>query len=121
MKNISLADVGQYFNIPLTQEKKISVIATMEEPSPVCPFAQQIQTVLNETGDILLSNGFPSLGHFILSIIEREKQNQNIASCLVESLAKAFPALRDITIWEGEGYFFFYNLFFFFLFLSFFL
>eukprot|EP00026_Physarum_polycephalum_P010607 Phypoly_transcript_10774.p1 GENE.Phypoly_transcript_10774~~Phypoly_transcript_10774.p1 ORF type:complete len:203 (+),score=21.07 Phypoly_transcript_10774:149-757(+) len=66
MKDVKLVDIGSYFNLPLSKEVALQPGLYTYQPSPLKPLAEKITSVINETGAILLSKGYSSLGAFIM-------------------------------------------------------
>ncbi|KAJ3412588.1 hypothetical protein HDV05_000568 [Chytridiales sp. JEL 0842] len=103
MKQVSLSEISSTLNIPASVEVKHPTLPlTMTEGSKLKPYLLQIQSVLQQTGDILLQHGCASLGAFVLNVTRPVGGQPRTAAFVVEALAKAFPAFRDAGIVDGK-------------------
>jgi hypothetical protein len=101
-KKFSIFEVAETFQFPIDREvrhEKLDFV-TMTEPTALKPLAAQIMTVLNTTGEYLVSHNYNDLAHFIMDHVKRQPQN---AISLVEHLVKAFPGLQDSYLFPGQS------------------
>jgi len=106
MKTVDISKVAELFGIPTRKEKQLQPGLMIEEKTELYPLIQQICSVLNETGTILLNLGFPSLAHFIINVLNTsgkdEKTKKPLASKLIEALVLTFPAFNDVHEKDGQ-------------------
>jgi len=105
MKRVSLFDVGSYFDLPLSKEVALQPGLYTYQPSPLKPLAEKIKSVLNETGNILLSLGQSSLSSFIMEVTKPQPDAPPKAAHLVATLVETFPAFNDKSIFQGKEIF----------------
>lgn len=93
-KNMSVFEVAEIFQFPIDREVRHDKLdfVTLTEPTVLKPFAAQLATVLNTTGDYLVSHNYRDIAQFIMDHVKQKPQN---AKNLVEQLVKAFPGLQD--------------------------
>ncbi len=114
MVEMTISDVEQNFGIPLTVDKPVSGPIKMSVPGPLRPLADKILFLLNDTGRLLRSLDYNSLGHFILdrkvprggAVAAAASQDLEPTTCaaLVARLTTAFPAaFSDVTHYTGGG------------------
>jgi len=105
LKQARLVDIGAYFNLPLSKEVALQPGLYTYQPSPLKPLAEKITSVFNETGTILLSKGFSSLGAFIMDATAPKPDTPTTAAHFVETLVNTFPAFSDKTEFQGKDIF----------------
>jgi len=91
----NLTTISEYFKLPLQVEKEHQPGIYIYVDSPVKPLAQKITNVFNETGNILETGGYSSLGNFVLSKLKKQSGDKPSASALVTTLIETFPAFKD--------------------------
>ncbi|ORX45253.1 hypothetical protein DM01DRAFT_1328524 [Hesseltinella vesiculosa] len=97
-KDITLWEVASTFQIPVTQEvdhETLQFVKTVVQ-TPLKPFAEGIQQVLNSTGEFLVDHGYKDLAAFVLDLTRPEANKEPRASQLVEQLVRALPGLQDL-------------------------
>ncbi|KAJ3114717.1 hypothetical protein HK100_001574 [Physocladia obscura] len=104
LKEFSLGDVASLFEIPISREVKHESLSfvTVSEHHPLREFATLIKSVLNEIGDVLVAQKYPSFGAFIASVCKGGVD----ASILVDALSSAFPCFRDVASVDGNDVYF---------------
>ncbi|KAI8890244.1 hypothetical protein K501DRAFT_206870 [Backusella circina FSU 941] len=94
-KNMSLFQVSEIFQIPLTRDvphEKLDFV-TVAEPTELRPFAIGITSVLNSTGEFLVSKGYKNLAEFLMD--KNYDGQRPTAHELVKRLVDALPGMRD--------------------------
>ncbi|KAG8874943.1 hypothetical protein FRB97_005519 [Tulasnella sp. 331] len=75
---------------------------------PLLEFVELITSTLQSTGNILVNNGYPDLGSFVMEALEDAKRAgikkglPPIAELVVEKTVRAFPAFRDMAEVNGQ-------------------
>ncbi|KAI0743411.1 hypothetical protein C8Q80DRAFT_1106852 [Daedaleopsis nitida] len=86
--------------------EQIPGVTVGELGGPVWEIVQIIAKTLNETGEALISGGYPDLGNFALECLkEGEKARQadeDECEVVLEKLVRGIPAFRDMTMVDGE-------------------
>ena len=73
MKDISIDKVADMMQVPTHTERPHETIPSVvvgERGGPLYDLVKIVTTTLNETGEILLSQGYPDLGSFILEALK---------------------------------------------------
>jgi hypothetical protein len=101
-KNITLFEVSEIFQLPLTRDvphEKLDFV-TVAEPTELRPFAIGITSVLNSTGEYLISKGYKNLAQFLMD--NNYDGQKPTAHELVRKLVGALPGLRDDAQINGQ-------------------
>lgn len=130
MKAVNDSNIAELLAIPLHVERPHDTIPGVtigELGGPLYGFVQLIVKVLNETGTILVSSGYPNLGAFVAETLKESSRgptqpNANVdfvlervcALCLgakcvslivisIMQLIRTFPAFQDMSKVDGQG------------------
>lgn len=109
MQSISMTKVAELMGVSLHIEKPqegLPGVIVGELGGPLYDLVKQITEVLNQTGEILVSGGYLNLGSFVLEALKEAggSASQDLASIevVLERLVKAFPALQDMAVVDGQ-------------------
>ncbi|KAI9206030.1 uncharacterized protein BJ171DRAFT_498443 [Polychytrium aggregatum] len=103
LKSVTISEISSLFDIPVTHEvPHPSLPVVIGEPAPIRPFVQAITDTLKETGECLESQGFKSLGHFILQVTQPSNDSPRKAADVVEAIVRLLPSMRDYGEWHGQ-------------------
>ncbi|KAH8828119.1 hypothetical protein DL96DRAFT_1463466 [Flagelloscypha sp. PMI_526] len=106
MTELKVAELLQV-NIHIEQpHESIPGIVVGQLGGPIYELVKLITQTLNETGKILVTSGYPSLGSFVAEALEQGKKKKDEghgadADVVLERLVTAFPAFRDMTVVNG--------------------
>jgi hypothetical protein len=73
MKDISIDKVAEMMQVPTHTERSHETLPGVivgERGGPLYDLVKIVTSTLNETGDILLSQGYPDLGSFVLEVLK---------------------------------------------------
>ncbi|KAF9529281.1 hypothetical protein CPB83DRAFT_275750 [Crepidotus variabilis] len=104
LQTLSTAKISELMRINLHVEKphaKIPGVVVGELGGPLFELVTMIVDVLKETGEILEKSGYSNLGAFVVEALQEGKKVQNTSDdaaveVILERLATAFPAFRDV-------------------------
>ncbi|PIL34033.1 hypothetical protein GSI_03742 [Ganoderma sinense ZZ0214-1] len=86
--------------------EKIPGVTVGELGGPVWEIVQIIAKTLNETGEALISGGYPDLGSFVLEALTEGEKAKNAGGdeceIVVERLVRAIPGFRDMALVYGQ-------------------
>eukprot|EP01135_Chromosphaera_perkinsii_P004698 Nk52_evm9s294 gene=Nk52_evmTU9s294 len=114
LQNVSAADVGQYFNLPMTVSKEVVTGMYQDVPSPLVELMDRIANTLRQTGRVLDHLGCFSFAEFIsltfrdpeTNALPSEKDmgevSKRFCATLVTALANNFPGFADIDNFGGR-------------------
>ncbi|CAM9414394.1 unnamed protein product [Ascophyllum nodosum] len=98
MKNAHVGSVSEAFKIPVREDTESSISGVkIDRPGALVSHAQALCSVLNDTGEALLSRGYSDLAQFIMHTSKSDPG----AEGLVKSLSGALPAFRDMETVDG--------------------
>ncbi|KZT43676.1 hypothetical protein SISSUDRAFT_1014162 [Sistotremastrum suecicum HHB10207 ss-3] len=103
LKEIDVAQVASLLNVNIHVEKahpSLHGVTVGEMGGPLYEIVQLITTTLNETGDVLIQQGYPDLGSFVLETFNHARGSVEL---LLERLVRAIPGLRDMDVVDGKG------------------
>jgi len=66
---------------------------------PIFELVQLITKILNETGQVLQSGGYPDLGTFLAEALKKAKGDPGI---VLQQLVRGIPAFRDMAVVDGQ-------------------
>ncbi|KZT56840.1 hypothetical protein CALCODRAFT_453739 [Calocera cornea HHB12733] len=107
MQAIGKEKVAELLRVSIHEERPhptMPAVVLGELRGPMFEFVSLITGVLNETGEILVDQGYQDLGSFIAeSLKEAERVGKTNgkgpeAGVVLERLARAFPAFRDMSV-----------------------
>jgi len=104
MKTITLDHVSDFFGISVIDkkgEKKINEVLSVPQHSPLLPFLKMIVQTLNESGKILLENGYSDFSKLVRDVLSKTDPSER-ASKLVQTLVMLFPAFNDSTVYKNR-------------------
>lgn len=109
MKAVNDSKIAELLAIPLHVERPHDTIPGVtigELGGPLYGFVQLIVKVLNETGTILASSGYPNLGAFVAETLKESSRgptqpNANV-DFVLERLIRTFPAFQDMSKVDGQ-------------------
>jgi len=102
LSSVSLGEVSELFNIPLSVEKEVMAAVKQLVPSACRSLAELITKVLNDCGRILRNRGSKNFGEFVLGILSSKGTS---SAHLVEGLMDTFPAFCDKAEYKGQEVF----------------
>ncbi|KAF6760036.1 hypothetical protein DFP72DRAFT_1003964 [Ephemerocybe angulata] len=111
MKAMSSSKVAELMGVNMHVEKPHDTIPGVVLGSlegPVFDFVQLVTGVLHETGAVLLDAGYPNLGFLVVEALKEGEKAKSSAhpdadiDIVIERLARALPAFRDMTIVDGD-------------------
>ncbi|KAF8588691.1 hypothetical protein K439DRAFT_1405938 [Ramaria rubella] len=111
IKNISIDKVAGLMQLPTHVERPHETIPGVvigELGGPLYDLVKIVTSTLNETGEILVSLGYPDLGSFVLETLKEGERVGRRRSCgvdidaVLEKLVLAIPAFRDMTLVNGQ-------------------
>ncbi|CAM9721252.1 unnamed protein product [Scytosiphon promiscuus] len=98
MKNAHVGSISESFKIPVREDAPSSIPGvTVDRPGALVAHAQALCSVLNETGEALLSRGYTDMAQFILHSARSDPGVEG----LVRSLSGALPAFQDSETVDG--------------------
>eukprot|EP00903_Cladosiphon_okamuranus_P006645 g6488.t1 len=99
MKNANVGSISESFKIPVREDAPSTIPGvTVDRPGALVSHAQALCTVLNETGEALLSRGYADMAQFILHSARSDPGVEG----LVRSLSGALPAFQDTETVNGS-------------------
>ncbi|CAM9424604.1 unnamed protein product [Ectocarpus fasciculatus] len=99
MKNAHVGSVSEGFKIPVREDAPSTIPGvTVDRPGALVSHAQALCSVLNETGEALLSRGYTDMAQFILHSARSDPGVEG----LVRSLSGALPAFQDTETVNGS-------------------
>ncbi|KXN93403.1 hypothetical protein AN958_00329 [Leucoagaricus sp. SymC.cos] len=111
MKAISMTKVAELMGISLHTEiphESLPGVMVGELGGPLYDLVNLVTGVLNETGTILVSGGYPNLGGFVLEALKEGGRRASHGSehssleVVLERLVIAFPAFQDMAVIEDQ-------------------
>lgn len=109
IKEISIARVAEMMNVSLHIERpheSIPGVTVGELGGPLYELVKLVTDVLNETGGILVDQGYPDLGSFVLESLKESKrlskENEVDVDFVLDKLVRAIPAFRDMAMVNGQ-------------------
>ncbi|CAB1097066.1 unnamed protein product [Ectocarpus sp. CCAP 1310/34] len=98
MKNAHVGSVSEGFKIPVREDAPSTIPGvTVDRPGALVSHAQALCSVLNETGEALLSRGYTDMTQFILHSARSDPGVEG----LVRSLSGALPGFQDTETVNG--------------------
>ncbi|KAF8520377.1 hypothetical protein BU17DRAFT_75631 [Hysterangium stoloniferum] len=107
LKSITTGKVASLMNVPTHTEKpheQIPGVVVGELGGPLYDLVKIITSILNETGDILESQGYPDLGSFVLESLKEGERVGKLSGrgvdveVVLEKIIRAIPAFRDMAM-----------------------
>lgn len=77
---------------------------------PLYELVTEVTNVLNETGAILVTRGYPNLGEFVLHALKMGQTSEGgpvDPEVVLDEVIRAFPAFRDVGVYNGKEVFVF--------------
>ncbi|KAF5351830.1 hypothetical protein D9756_007403 [Leucocoprinus leucothites] len=109
MQAINMTKVAELIGVSLHTERpheNLPGVVVGELGGPLYDLVKQVTEVMNQTGAILVSGGYPNLGSFILEALKEggrsTNQDSGALEVVLERLVKAFPAFQDMAIVDGQ-------------------
>ncbi|KAG8995423.1 hypothetical protein FRB93_001151 [Tulasnella sp. JGI-2019a] len=111
MTTITREQIASYMNISLHVEAahpSMPAVTVGQLGGPLLELAELITNTMKDTGNILVNNGYPDLGTFVMEALEEAKRAgaKNgvgpAAEIVVEKLVRAFPAFQDMAEVDGQ-------------------
>ncbi|KIJ39849.1 hypothetical protein M422DRAFT_32453 [Sphaerobolus stellatus SS14] len=111
LKDISTGTVANMMNIPTHIERpheSIPGVIVGEVGGPLFELVKLVTSTLNETGEILISQGYPDLGSFILEVLKEgervgKRNGKGVdVETVLEKIVGAIPAFRDMALVNGQ-------------------
>jgi hypothetical protein len=110
MQAIDIATVAEMMNVKIHEERPHETIPGLTVGAlggPVYELVKLLTGAMNSTGEVLVQGGYPDLGAFVAEALrEGERTGQKNADgalgVVVERLVRAFPALRDMSLVNGQ-------------------
>ncbi|KZP01502.1 hypothetical protein CALVIDRAFT_559316 [Calocera viscosa TUFC12733] len=111
MQAVGKEKVAELLRVSIHEERPhptMPAIVLGELRGPMFEFVSLVTGVLNETGEILVEQGYQDLGSFVAeSLREAERVGKTKgkgpeAGVVLERLARAFPAFRDMSLVKGQ-------------------
>jgi len=84
------------------KEKKINEVMSVPEPSPLLPLLKMIQNTLNESGKLLLENGYSEFSQLVREVLTKSDVSHR-ASNLVQKLVTLLPAFDDSAMYKNRN------------------
>ncbi|KAJ3574660.1 hypothetical protein NP233_g1626 [Leucocoprinus birnbaumii] len=110
MQSTNMTKVAELMGVSLHVERpheSLPGVMVGELGGPLYNLVKQITEVLNQTGTILVSGGYPNLGSFVLEALKEgsrsAEQGSTVLETVLERLVKAFPAFQDMAIVDGQA------------------
>ncbi|KAF8894939.1 hypothetical protein CPB84DRAFT_1837236 [Gymnopilus junonius] len=112
LRAIDATKIAGFMGISLHVERphdKIPGVVVGELGGPLYDLVARIASVLNETGQILESNGYHNLGNFVVEALEQSRKlqstsgNDRALDLVLEKLVRAFPAFQDMSEVNGQS------------------
>lgn len=98
MKNAHLGSVSESFKIPAREDAPCTIPGVMvDKPGALVGHVQALCSVLNSTGEALLSRGYSDMAQFVM---HSAKSDPGVEG-LVKSLVGAMPAFQDTETVQG--------------------
>ncbi|KII92230.1 hypothetical protein PLICRDRAFT_465749, partial [Plicaturopsis crispa FD-325 SS-3] len=83
--------------------ESIPGVVVGELGGPAHDFATRIAGVVNETGNVLKGGGYPHLGAFVVESLKKGRAApENDVGVVLNQLAGAIPAFRDMALVDGQ-------------------
>jgi hypothetical protein len=110
MQRIDLATVAEMMNLNIHEERAHESIPGLTVGGlggPLYELVKLVTSAMNSTGEVLVQGGYPDLGAFVLEGLQEgarsgDKDEDGALGVLVERLVRAFPALQDMALVEGQ-------------------
>jgi hypothetical protein len=104
---ITLSDIVHYFNIPITEEKKIDEKGVLSRiiASELKTLCVEIQSVMNDSGKILQREKYKDVSSFVKEKLKQHNDNSNAASDFISLLMETFPAFKDTAVFRDHTIF----------------
>ncbi|PPQ65000.1 hypothetical protein CVT26_015708 [Gymnopilus dilepis] len=111
LQAMDISKIAEFMGVSLHVERphdKIPGITVGELGGPLYELVKHIASVLNETGQILQSGGYPNLGSFVVEALQQSRRLQTDSNSdkaldfVLEKLVRAFPAFQDMSEVNGQ-------------------
>lgn len=111
LKSLTAGAVAAMMNVPTHVERPhetIPGVTVGEIGGPLFDLVKLVTSLLNETGDILVSQGYPNLGSLVLEAL---KEGQKVGKSkgksvdnevVLEMVVRAIPGFRDMAVVNGQ-------------------
>ncbi|KAL5507250.1 hypothetical protein ACEPAH_6706 [Sanghuangporus vaninii] len=109
MRVISAQTIAEQMRVSIHVERPhedIPGVTVGELGGPMHELVQLLTRTLNETGEVLVKTGYPSLGAFVLEALKNgekaAKGGPPVVDTILEQIVKAIPGFQDMAIVHGQ-------------------